>query len=140
MRPITHCLNPTLTAICKQSLELESLSAIIHHYLPESYRSCCTVGSFNKGCLTLVVSDPAWASELRFHLPQLRDHLRQQAKLHQLITIKIQLSRQHAEIPKQTLKTTDDALSMHVRQLIQHVSEQCTYLPLKDALMKLGRD
>ena len=91
MRHISHCLNPTLTTLCQRAIELESLTAIVQRYLPEAHRAQCTVGSFNKGCLVLIVTDPVWASELRYHLPDLRDHLRHHQGLHQLINIKINM-------------------------------------------------
>ena len=89
MRKISHCLNPALTSICKRAIELESLTVMIQAYLPEHCRGACSVGSFNKGCLTLVLNDPKWASELRYRLPELRDQLRQNQGLYQLGSIKL---------------------------------------------------
>jgi hypothetical protein len=89
MRKITQCLNPALTSICKRAIELESITAILHQYLPEHYRAYCKVSSFNKGCLVLLVSNALWASEIRYLLPELRDQLRSSAGLYQLITMKI---------------------------------------------------
>jgi hypothetical protein len=92
MRKITQCLNPTLTAICKRAIELESITVILHQYLPEHYRTYCKVSSFNKGCLVLLVNNALWASEIRYLLPELRDQLRNSAGLYQLITMKITVS------------------------------------------------
>lgn len=91
MLKITQCLNPSLASICKRAIELESITAIIHKYLPEHYRAYCKVSSFNKGCLVLLVNNALWASEIRYLLPELRDQLRQSAGLHQLITIKMNI-------------------------------------------------
>ena len=90
MRKITECLNPTLSSICKRAIELESLTAIVHRYLPTQYHTICRVSHFNKGCLVLLVDDPVWSAQMRFILPELRDKLRTSAGLYQLITIKIQ--------------------------------------------------
>jgi len=89
MRKITQCLNPMLTSICKRAIELESITAILHQYLPVHYRAHCKVSSFNKGCLVLLVNNAMWASEIRYLLPELRDQLRTSAGLYQLITMKI---------------------------------------------------
>ena len=91
MRHITRCLNSKLTTICQQAIKLEELNAKINQYLPEELREQCTVGSFNNCCLVLVISNPEWALQLRYSLPELRDTLRRDAGLHQLASIKIRV-------------------------------------------------
>ena len=141
MRRITHCLNPSLTTLCKRAIELESLTAMVQGYLPETNRVQCSVGSFNKGCLVLIVTDPVWASELRYSLPALRDHLRLHAGLHQLITIKINLALEGRTLTKpSTQHTASPVLSENTRQHIQASGDQCVYSPLKHALNRLGRN
>lgn len=89
MRHITRCLNTQLADICQQAIKLEELNAKVYDYLPETLREKCHVGSFNKSCLILVASDPVWAAQLRYALPELRDKLRGEAGIHQLASIKI---------------------------------------------------
>lgn len=91
MLKIAQCLNPSLASICKRAIELESITAMVHKCLPEKYRAYCKVSSFNKGCLVLLVNNALWASEIRYLLPELRDALRKNAGLHQLITIKMNI-------------------------------------------------
>jgi len=92
MRHITRCLNTQLADICQRAIKLEELNAKIYGYLPETLREQCYVGSFNNSCLVLVTSDPVWASQLRYALPELRDKLRGEAGIHQLASIKITVS------------------------------------------------
>ena len=140
MRRITNCLSPSLTTLCKRAIELESLTSIVQGYLPETNRVQCSVGSFNKGCLVLIARDPVWASELRYSLPGLRDHLRRHAGLHQLITIKINLALKGITLKPQSTQHTDSpVLSERTRQHIQASGDQCVYSPLKHALNRLGR-
>lgn len=91
MRKIVDCLNPTLQSICKKAIELESMTEIVQQYLPVRYQEHCKVGSFSKGCLYLHVPNALFAAELRYLLPELRDQLRSEGRLYQLITIKIQI-------------------------------------------------
>ena len=140
MRRITHCLNPTLTVLCKRAIELESLTATVQYYLPKSDKAQCTVGSFNKGCLILIVTDPVWASVLRYSLPELRDNLRREAGLYQLITIKINVALESNTTTQTSAPSTlIQGLSDSARQQILTSGEQCTYPPLKQALTHLGR-
>ena len=89
MRHITRCINNQLAEICQRAIKLEELNARIYNYLPETLRDQCHVGSFNNSCLVLVTSDPVWASQLRYALPELRDKLRSEAGIHQLASIKV---------------------------------------------------
>lgn len=91
MQRIKYCINPTLTTLCKHAIELESLTTIVQEYLPENYRAHCSVSGFSKGCLTLHVKQAGLAAELRYLLPDLRDALRSQAGIHQLVNIKISI-------------------------------------------------
>lgn len=76
-------------SVCKRAIELESLTAILQAHLPAQYHAYCTVGGFNNGCLTLQVTQPLLATELRYLLPDLRDTLRSKAGLYQLVNIKM---------------------------------------------------
>ena len=93
MRHITRCLNTQLIDICQRAIKLEELDEKINSYLPEALRDQCHVGSFNHSCLVLVTSDPVWASQLRYALPELRDKLRSEAGIHQLASIKVSVCK-----------------------------------------------
>jgi hypothetical protein len=140
MRQITDCLNPSLAKLCSRVIELESLTAMVQLYLPKASSRHCVVGSFNKGCLVLVVTDPVWASELRYSLPELRDRLRRDAKLHQLITIKINMIlTTDASAPAPKKHASSPRLTADARETILSGGSQCDYPPLKQALNHLAR-
>lgn len=94
MRRINHCLNKQLSDICLKVAQIEDINMKVHQYLPSDVRDSCRVGSFNKGCLLLVTEKPAYATALRYCLPELRDNLRK-AGLYQLMSIKIQIIENH---------------------------------------------
>lgn len=89
MRSISQCLNKQLADICQRSVQLEELSNKVRRMLPETLANTCHVGSFNKGCLLLTTTDAAWASQLRYMIPELRDKLRKEGGMYQLTSIKI---------------------------------------------------
>lgn len=91
MRHITRCLNTQLIEICQQAIKLEELTEIVQRFLPEVLRPHCQVGSFQKGTLNLIVNSSVWGSQLRYILPELRDKLRKEASIYQLVSIKITL-------------------------------------------------
>lgn len=136
MRKINRCLNNRLTDICKLTMQLEDLNTKLRHYLPSSLSSYCYVGSFNLGCLVVVVSDPVWASQLRYSVPELREKLRKEAGIYQLTSIKIMIAP--PVIPLAKSPSQLPALSIIARDTILMASEQCTYIPLREALHQLA--
>ena len=136
MRRINQYLNPRLINICEQATRLEELNSKLHLYLPLALQEHCSVGSFNGGCLVIVINDAVWASELRYHLPELRETLRKEAGVYQLTSIKISI----ATLPDITVakESNPSALSSKAREAITACGEQCSYEPLKQALEKLA--
>ena len=139
MRRITDCFNSTVNTLVKRATEIDKLDNIVQQYFPEAAHIPCKVGSFNQGCLVLLVSDPGWASQLRFSLPILRDSLLQYSGLHQLSSIKItlQIDGMSLEAPA-TPQPPPSKLSSRAREHIMNGAD-CAYQPLKDALERLGR-
>ena len=135
MRHITRCLNPQLAEMCQRAIKLEELNVKVNAYLPESIRDQCHVGSFNNSCLVLVTTDPVWATQLRYCLPDLRDKLRTNAGIHQLASIKITVSNSNNTTKQKPQQAP--ALSDKARQVILSSGEQVDYLPLKKALQHI---
>lgn len=103
MHHIRDCFNKKFSKICKQAQNLNELTAIVKHYLPEFLHLHCRVTSFQNGCLILVTSNAAWASQLRYVLPDLRDQLRAEEKWYQLTSIKIVINTD-SPIPTTTVE------------------------------------
>lgn len=104
MKSISQCLNKQLSTICQHSMQLEELSLKISAFLPSHFISKCQVGSFNKGCLVLTTTNAAFASEIRYLLPELRDKLRKEAGLYQLSSIKITIIAPSSQIENSAQK------------------------------------
>lgn len=138
MRSIKYCLNKQLSDICQRSIQLEELSAKITQLLPPPLATSCHVGSFTKGCLVLTTS-AAWASLLRFALPELRDKLRKEAGMYQLSSINISVIEPNLE-SKKTKKTSANALSAKAKANIISEGSKCSYKPLRKALLELAND
>ena len=121
MRRITDCFNSTVNTLVKRATEIDKLDNIVQQYFPEAAHIPCKVGSFNQGCLVLLVS------------------LRQEAGLHQISSIKItlQIDGMSLEAPA-TPQPPPSKLSSRAREHIMNGAD-CAYQPLKDALERLGR-
>lgn len=140
MRHIRHCLNPRLVAMCQHSLGLDKLQQIFVNFLDPALRAHCQIGSFREGRLILCVTDPVFATPLRYLLPELRDRLRKEANLHQLRSIEIQIQ---AQLQKTTITSPKRPLlhlSSQARKALQQASDMCAHPPLKEALQKLAKN
>ncbi|KTD79192.1 DUF721 domain-containing protein [Legionella waltersii] len=139
MQSINKCLNKQLSDICMKALVLEELSQKIVQFLPEQLSKHCSVGSFNKGCLLLTTNDAAWATQLHYYLPELRDKLRKEAGLYQLASIKIKILETTSGPSLRRKEKSSPQLSEENKATIIRESQQCTYEPLQRALMHLAQ-
>lgn len=137
MRSISRCLNKQLVDLCKRSVQLEELTNKIKLLLPEVLANECHVGSFNKGCLLLTTTNAAWASQLRYAIPELRDKLRKEAGMYQLSSIKIAVIEPTVQYEKSALPQKHE-LSEKAKAIIISESQHCTYEPLQKALLHLA--
>ncbi len=136
VRQVNHCLNTTLKKICEHALRLEALNESVLTYLPDTLQPHCKVASFSKGNLTISVSTPNYATELRFAIPQLREKLRREGQLYQLSSIKITVTESY-DIKSKPLA---QKLSPVAREVIDKEANAMEEGPLKNALKKLSRE
>lgn len=137
MRLIKTCFNRQLADLCKRSFQLEELSEKVERLLPEALKAHCRVGSFEKGCLTLITSHAGWASQLRYAIPELRDTLRKDAGMYQLSSIQISIGDLIIETPP-PIERPKHQLSEDAKATIVSESQSCNYQPLKKALLHLA--
>ena len=85
----------------------------------------------------LIVTDSAWASQLRYSLPELRDRLRREGQLYQLTSIKMLIDDAiSTAVP--TKPRTLRPISMKSRKIIADLAQECSYSPLKQVLLRLS--
>jgi hypothetical protein len=136
MRRLNQCFDPKLAEIIHKTLKLKELNDKVAIYLPKSLQPHVSVGHFHLGCLLLVTTDPVWASQLRYHLPELRENLRKTAGIYELASIKISVFEANHTITKHPQKRYFK-LSNKAQETILAQSQYCQYQPLKDALENL---
>ncbi|STX29994.1 Zn-ribbon-containing, possible RNA-binding protein-like protein [Legionella beliardensis] len=137
MRPINRCLNKQLVTLCQQVMQLDSLNSKLAQFIPAHLQPHCYAGSFNKGCLLLITDDAVWATEIRYIIPELRDYLRKEAGLYQLININVHVTQsQDVKNTRKPLK--GQPISPKTRHTIRNIGDLCHYSPLKEALYRLA--
>lgn len=139
MRRIHQCLNRTTSALCQQTLLLEALQEKVNQYIPQHLHAHCQVGQFTKGQLFLTIRNPIFATELRYLLPQLRDYLRSEGRLYQLVSIKLNIEPALFSYIDSAQNNTYKKLSADSQQRIIAAAKNCKYEPLKDVLMSIAK-
>lgn len=137
MRPIRTCMNKTLKTICKQAMQIEQVSELVQPLLPDSLQNECQVASFHRGRLKLVCKNPNKATELRYLLPELRDKLRINAKLYNLMSIDVIIQYELNHSKPHVLKSNNMVLSEKTKSHLLQFASECQYQPLQEALYRL---
>lgn len=119
-------------------MQLEELSHKVLQLLPADLAASCQVGSFNKGCLILTTANAAWASQLRYALPELRDRLRKEAGMYQLLSIKVDIVIPPTLCEEEAKPSAGHALTAQAKASIISESQNCSYQPLRQALLHLA--
>ncbi|CDZ75841.1 Zn-ribbon-containing, possibly RNA-binding protein and truncated derivatives [Legionella massiliensis] len=137
IRPINRCLNVQLLNLCQRAIALEELNDKIKANLPSPLRDNCQAAAFNRGSLVISTLNAAWATELRYQVPELRDRLRK-AGLYQLTSIKITIADIAPQLIPNKASPESHPLSEGARDCLKTASEHCSYPPLKEALFHLA--
>lgn len=135
MKSIRYCLNRQLAEICQRSVQLEEYTQIIDELIPAELAPYCKVSSFNKGCLVLGTTDAVWATQIRYAIPELRDKLRK-AGMYQLSSIKVNIEPPSEY--KKVVKSKNYELTKQAKETIISESQNCSYEPLRKALIHLA--
>ena len=118
-------------------MQLEELSHKVSQLLAPELSPHCQVGSFNKGCLVLTSVNAVWASQIRYSIPELRDKLRKEAGMYQLMSIKVVVIEPKFD-EKKVAKKSSHQLTDKAKASIISESEHCVYQPLRKALLHLA--
>lgn len=136
--PIQTWLTDTkrLQNLISRAHYLNELNLIVRTYLGE-LATCCEVANYTGGKLKLVVTSSAWASRLRFCIPQLLKNLKNTETFNQLQGIEFSI-HSPARSPEKTFKK-NLSLSQTNAELITMTAQSVTDSNLQHALLRLAQ-
>ncbi len=141
--------NKQLQTIVAKVAALQKTNQDVERFLDNELRGHCKVANFEQGSLVLVVNSAAWATRLRYLLPQLRTKLRNDAEMYNLRTIKVIVSQDPlTETPdnnsskaKHGLRSKQAVpLSATVAAHIRSSAAEISHEPLRQALQRLAKN
>ena len=136
MRRVNRCLNPKLVDICLQSFQVDKINDLFLTMLPEHLHTHCRVASFVRGKLVIGVSDATFATELRYLIPSIRDNLRRDHQLYQLIQCDIVIDDYQNPLQVLSKKNKARKVNENAKLSVESLAETVDYPPLKEALSR----
>jgi hypothetical protein len=126
-----------LSRLLDQSALRSALSAQLRALLPEDARDHCEVATVQGPLLTILVQNAAWATRLRFMLPELLSKLNQLADFGGVRDIRIRIAP-HLTPVRQSLEGRTSPRPPDAPTLEQFASD-IEYGELRDAILRLAR-
>ena len=137
---ISSSLNKSasLHSLMRHAHYLRQLDSIVHHQLNFSLQQHCKVANYRENTLYLHVDSPAWATKLRFTLPELLNNLRKYNEFRLLERIYLSQDNtragQQSPLPKPMERLSPES-AMQIEYLAEHVSDN----RLANALRRLAK-
>lgn len=143
-RPFSRSLKSVLRQqekaqdILQQARKLRAITAVLSEQLPEYIRAHCQAGYLDEKYLVLIVDNSAWATQLRYLVPQLKKQLIQNGLLNEQQAVRIKVVH---EVSSKRLSTLPPPLplSRNNAALLRNTADSMADDELKSALLKLSR-
>ncbi len=126
-------------AVLQQAKTLRAITRSLQYQIPEHMRAHCQAGFLDAQSLILVVDSPAWATQLRYLAPALKQKLIQSGLLNEQQSLRIKVR------PAQTSSVHKSDLPAPLRMsrnnaaLLKDTAAGMADDELKNALLKLSR-
>jgi hypothetical protein len=128
--------NSSYNHLVKHARELASLNLQLQKHLPDSLGKHCQLANYRSNTLVIQSESAAWASKLRYLLPQLRRELSQYTAFSGLKDIHIRVVATATE-PRE--KPSPPRLSKQSAQLLEQAAASISDPGLGKALAQLAR-
>ena len=129
--------NSPLLDLYSRTIDIANLQKKLYKHLPVTIRENVTVASYNNLTLNLFTHNAAWATRLRFKIPEIMDIARNECLLHDLQTIRIKV----APVSSELLPTKKpNKISTKTAKLLKNTGETIADPQLRDAFIRLSQN
>lgn len=91
--------NKTLTKLINKTSSLQNLTQLFQNILDNDLSKHCQIAQKNKNTLTIIVNNAAWATNLRYAIPDILKLLRTQPEFKNIQDIRYRI-KSHSEMPE----------------------------------------
>jgi hypothetical protein len=140
IRPLHNILRPglhnQLSKLVSQSREVSRLNAILQDCLPATLVAHCQVANHQDQKLVLTASSSAYASKLRYLIPEIKQQFKEQLNITAAIHIKVAVMNTTHSSPQPSRRLT---MTPEAAKVIAETAVDINDTKLQAALLRLAR-
>lgn len=127
-----------LQNLVKKAQRIQQLGKILESHLDPSFQGKITLANINDGVATILVNSSAWATRLRYHIPDILDELTKQLGQGRVKTVRIKIAPTHQEKTRATGKK-QNKLSREAASYLIRTADDFGDSPIRDTLLSIAR-
>jgi len=134
--------NDQLNKLYHHAKDICALNEKLHKYLAPSLRSHCNVANYSDETLTVNADTSAWASKLRYCIPDILKYAKLECGLTNLKTVRVRVSPIHNETSQSEFPDTNPVrkavISKKSADFIENVAESINDPVLRKSILKIS--
>ena len=118
-----------LQNLVKKAQRIQQLGKMLESRLDPSFQGNFTLANINDGVATILAYSSAWATRLRYHIPDILDELKKQLRQDRVKTVRIKIAPTHQDIPaiaSYLIRTADDFGDSPIRDALLSIARHHT--------------
>lgn len=127
-----------LQNLVKQAQRIQQLGRKLESRLDPSFQGNFTLANINDGVATILANSSAWATRLRYHIPDILDELAKQLGQNRVNTVRIKI----APTTQQEIRTSGkkhNKLSREAASYLIRTADDFGDSPIRDTLLNIAR-
>ncbi len=135
--------NEQLNELYTHAKDIHALNEKLEKYLTPSLGNHCSVASYSEDTLTINAETSAWASKLRYRIPDILSHAKRECRLNKLKSIRIKVYPGHESTKsRSSLSTTSNVkkpfLSKKSAAFIKNIALSIEDPALRESIIKIS--
>ncbi|MEQ8288784.1 MAG: DUF721 domain-containing protein [Gammaproteobacteria bacterium] len=126
-----------LQNLVKKAQRIQQLGRKLESRLDPSFQGHFTLANINDGVAIILANSSAWATRLRYHIPDILDELTNQLGQGRVKTVRIKIAPTHQEIIATGKK--QNKLSREAASYLIRTADDFGDSPIRDTLLSIAR-
>ena len=126
-----------LQNLVKKAQRIQQLGKMLESRLDPSFPGNFTLANINDGVATILANSSAWATRLRYHIPDILDELKKQLRQDRVKTVRIKIAPTHQDIP--AIEKKQNKLSREAASYLIRTADDFGDSPIRDTLLSIAR-
>ena len=136
--------NEQLNSLYTHAKNISALNEKLHIHLDPTLNSHCSIANYSAETLVVNADTSAWASKLRYCIPDILDYAKNECGLSKLISVRIKVSPSHGDTtqsdPLSAKSNRKAYLSKRSAEFIENVAISITDPALRESILKICKN